>query len=177
MWKTLSSKTIFEHPRLTLIEDEVELPNGTKTTYLRFDDKSPGAMSVIAEREDGKILLQKEYSYPNDQMLYHFPGGHIHPGEDPAIAANREFMEEAHLYANDLTFLGWYFFNDRRHKAKTYVYHATNLVEKYLKGDEEETIEQHWFTREEITEMIQKNEILNIYVLAGWSMFNAKNNS
>lgn len=43
-WKRLGATIIFEHPRLTLIEDVVSLPNGKTTTYLRF--KAGGAWCV-----------------------------------------------------------------------------------------------------------------------------------
>ena len=55
-WKKISSKEIFKHPRIVLIEDDVKLPNGTKTKYLRFK-KMGDVVSVICQRNDGKILL------------------------------------------------------------------------------------------------------------------------
>lgn len=34
MWKKISSKVLLEHPRLTVVEDTVLLPNGTEVNYL-----------------------------------------------------------------------------------------------------------------------------------------------
>lgn len=59
MWKKLSSKDLFTHPRLSLIEDEVLLPNGLKTTYLKFKDDGHCGVTIIARNSEGKILLQK----------------------------------------------------------------------------------------------------------------------
>src|SRR5690606_6661213 len=110
-WKQISSKVLFEHSRITLSEDEVELPSGHKTTYLKYSSNSDAA-TVIARRE-GKVLMQKEYSYPPNQVLLQFPGGAVPKSEDIARGANRELMEEAGLRSEKLTKLGSYFINNR----------------------------------------------------------------
>jgi len=150
MWQTLSSKEIFSHPRLTLIEDEVLLPNGIKTKYLKFKDDGSCAATVIAKREDGKILLQKEYAYPLGERIFQFPGGHVSEGENIEDGANRELMEEAGLKANKLELIGTYFINHRRSKIRMYVYLAIELEEKSLPPDPEEEFESFWFEENEI---------------------------
>lgn len=175
MWKILSSKPLFRHPRLSLIEDEVELPNGSKTSYLKYDDDGSCGATVIAKRDDGKILLQREYSHPTGKKLYQFPGGHVPAGETPEVGANREFMEEAGLKSNNLQLLGKYYLNHRRSTAMMHVYLATDLQEAFKKGDPEEEIESFWYDEKEIDEMIRKGEIINSTVLAAWSLY--KNHS
>lgn len=34
-WRRLSSRVVFTHPRIVLAEDEVELPDGKRSSYLR----------------------------------------------------------------------------------------------------------------------------------------------
>lgn len=70
MWKKLSSKTVFEHPRLTLIEDEVELPSGKKTTYLLRKPDDGDAEEVIAvdwlsEEEVAQLISKREVKNVN----------------------------------------------------------------------------------------------------------------
>lgn len=73
MWKTISSKEIFCHPRLSLIEDEIILPSGAKTTYLRYKDDGSAAATIFSwlkfhdntinymmERYNNEILSLKE---------------------------------------------------------------------------------------------------------------------
>lgn len=174
MWKKLSSKEIFNHPRLSLVEDEVVLPNGHQTSYLKYKEDGSCGATIIAKREDGKILLLKEYSYPPNQVLLQFPGGQVPAGENPENGANRELMEEADLMANKLELLGSYLLNNRRSAAKMYVYLATELVEKSLKGDLEEDIESLWFTEEEVDGLIKDNQIANAHLLASWCLYKAK---
>ena len=35
-WERISTTEVFSHPRHTVVEDTVKLPDGTTTTYLRF---------------------------------------------------------------------------------------------------------------------------------------------
>ncbi len=95
-WRKLHEDIIFEHPRIVLAEDTVLLPDGSKTTYLKFKGNKDVA-TVIAIRGDGCILLQREYSYPPDEVLYRFPGGSIAGSEDASVAANRELTGRSWL--------------------------------------------------------------------------------
>jgi ADP-ribose pyrophosphatase len=174
MWKTVSSKEVFNHPRLSLVEDEVILPNGVKTKYLKYKDDGRCAVTVVAKRDDGKILLQTEYSYPPNQKLFQFPGGLVPHDEKPEVGVNRELMEEADLMANKLELLGSYLVNNRRSSAKMLVYLATDLQEKSLEGDPEEDIESFWFSEDEIARMIKNNEISNCHVLTAWCLYKIK---
>jgi len=174
MWKTVSSKEVFTHPRLSLIEDEVILPSEVKAKYLKYKDDGGCSVTVIVKRNDGKILLQTEYSYPINKNIFQFPGGHVSSDEKIEIGANRELMEEANLMAEDLKLLGNYLINNRRSTSKMFVYLATNLVEKSLEGDPEEQIESFWFSEDEISKMIKDDEIVNCHVLSAWCIYKLK---
>lgn len=174
MWKTISSKEVFNHPRLSLMEDEVILPNGVKTNYLKYKDDGRCSVTIVAKRDDGKILLQTEYSYPPNQKLFQFPGGLVPHNEKPEVGANRELMEEADLMSNNLELLGSYLVNNRRSATKMFVYLATDLQEKSLEGDQEEDIKSFWFSEAEITKMIKNEEISNCHVLTAWCLYKIK---
>jgi len=175
MWKKIASKILLDHPRLKVLEDEVELPNGHTTQYLKFETIGNG-VTVIAVNSEGKILLQKEYSYPTDEELYQFPGGFVPLGEDLLHGANRELMEEADLKANHLVELGSYYMNNRRSNSKMYVYLGLDLQSESLAGDLEEDIQSYWFSEAEIEELIKNSEIKNFSVLAAWSLYKLKQN-
>lgn len=170
-WKTISSKQVFSHPRHNVFIDEVELPDGTKTEYVHFGKMNDAAM-VIARRDDGKVLLQKEYSYPPDEFLYQFPGGLVNQGEDPGVGANRELQEEAGL-KGDLTYLGWMYLENRRKNAKMHFFLAENLEESKKDADIEESFEDYWYAEADIEELIRNNEICNYTALAGWTFYKA----
>ena len=174
MWQTKSSKEIFNHPRLTLIEDDVELPSGVIVKYLKYKDTGLRAATIIAKREDGKILIQREYSYPPNQMLFQFPGGAVPADEKIEFGANRELTEEMGYRANHLESLGSYLINNRRTPMKMYIFLAIDLVEESLEADPEEDIESFWFSEEEIDAMIKNNEIIHVHTLAAWCLYKTK---
>lgn len=176
MWKILSSKRIFSHPRITLIEDNIILPCGTKIKYLKFKDKG-NSVTLISKRNDEEILLSKEYSHPSQEILFQFPGGFVPFNESLKKGANRELMEETGYKANSLKLLGSYLINNRRSNSKMYVYLATKLEKKSLKKDLEESIENHWFKEKKIDNMIKSGKIINANVLASWSLYKLRTNS
>lgn len=173
MWRVVSTKIIFEHPRITLAEDEIELPNGHKTEYLRFVDNGGAGVTLIAIRDDGKILVEQEYSHPPQKWLYQFPGGGVPAGEDVARGANRELMEECNLKANNLTDIGSFLMNNRRSATSMHVFVAKNLIDEELSSDIEENIKLFWFTEQEIDRLIVGGEIENGPMLAAWALYKA----
>lgn len=172
-WRTVTSNIIFQHPRLTLAEDEVELPNGKTTLYLKYQGGAD-AVTIIVVRDDGRLLLQTEYSYPPDEVLWQFPGGGVEANERIAEAAERELAEEVGLQASTWRELGAYYPNNRRSAAKMYVFLATGLTSVQAEGDPEEFIESYWKTTDEIERMIASGDIVNHSVLAAWSLYRAK---
>ncbi len=173
MWKRLNSKTLLNHPRLVVVEDEVELPNGQIVDYVRFDGNRRSVTVICVERD--KVLIQDEYSYPPNEVLKEFPGGGIEESETPKEAAKRELIEECGLLAHNLTGLGWYYINNRRSAEKMYVYLADNVT-KHRKtgGDPEENARQSWVTTNELSSMIAGGHITNYSVLAAWAIYKSK---
>lgn len=170
MWEIVSSKEIFNHRCLTLIEDEVILPNGHRTTYLKQKDDGSCCATVIAKK-DGKILVQREYSYPPNQKIFQFPGGHVPANERAEEGANRELMEEAGYRANKLELLGKYLIDNRRSAQEMYVFLASDLIEQSLEKDAEEDFESFWFSEDEIIRMIKNGDIANVHFLASWCLY------
>ncbi|HOX11057.1 MAG TPA: NUDIX hydrolase [Candidatus Moranbacteria bacterium] len=175
MWKIISTKEIFRHSRITLLEDKVRFPDGTLGKYLKFKH-SDNAATIICKRKDKKILLQKEYSHPIGKKIFQFPGGLVPLDEKPRQGANRELMEEASLKSNKLFLLGSYLINNRRTSSKMYVFLATDLIKKTLPKDKEEDIENFWFTESAIDKMIKNGKIINTHVLSSWALYKLKNN-
>lgn len=173
-WKKHSQRVLLEHPRLHVYEDDVELPDGTMSTYLHFGSNTRiSGVCLIAIREDGRILLQKELSYPTGQFLWQWPGGGIEPGEKIEAAANRELMEESGLRAGSIEVLGKYYTNNRRYANQQCIAVARDLNEASLPADQEEAFEHEWFTSQEINDMIRNGEIVNSHCLAGWMLYTA----
>ncbi|MBL8160112.1 NUDIX hydrolase [Candidatus Saccharibacteria bacterium] len=173
MWRRVSSKEIIKHPRITLVEDEVELPSGQIVPYLTFGP-SGGSVTIIAVR-DGRVLLQREYSYPMNEVLWQFPGGGIEAGETPLQAAVRELREESGYVAEAYQPIGWYYPNNRRSADKMHVLVAEGATEAgILNADIEEDIASSWLTVQQVDTLIVQDEVTNFSLLAAWALLQSK---
>lgn len=173
MWRVVSSRELFKHPRVTLVEDTVELPDGSTTDYLLFKGLSD-AVTVICRDGQGRLLLQREYSHPVNKTLWQFPGGKIEDGEEIIFAANRELQEESGYRANQMTLLGTYLTNNRRSEAMMHVVLAEQLLPSRLTADVEESIESQWIAADKLIEMIRAGKIVNVNVLAALQLLNVQ---
>lgn len=168
-WKRLDSTILYTHPRLTLVEDDVLLPNGHRTKYLHFGTRLDAAM-IIALNTDGELLVQREYHYALDDFLYQFPGGGLEDGESIESGALREFAEEAKL-TGTLHPIGSFYLDARRSDTKLHTFVATDLHPREAAGDIEEELESVWLKPEAIAEQIRRGELTNPTLLAGWALF------
>ena len=172
MYKQISSRVILDHPRLTLIEDIVELPNGKHGDYLKWRNKGH-AVTVLCRDDRGRLLVEKEYSYVPDTDLYQFPGGGIGLDERPEDGANRELVEEVGLRAGRLTLLGTCYLNHRKSDELMFVFlgedpepATTDVLDEY-----EGEIQQFWMMEAEIGELIARGEIMNASMLSAWAIY------
>lgn len=171
MWKKISSKTVFDHPRIKLQEDTVELPNGHQTEYVLLDEKGGDAAGILVINDEGKILLIHEYVYPINQVMIEIPGGGIPEGEDPSAGAMRELQEETGFSAHTFIKLGEYFPQERRSSRKMSVFLAKDLEVNPLPQDDEENIEVHWYSEKQVEDMIRTGVITNVHTLAAWTLY------
>jgi ADP-ribose pyrophosphatase len=171
MWKKLSSKVLFEHPRLVVEEDEVQLPSGSVIQYLRYGYGGDGVV-IIASNDAQEILFIREYSYIPNKKILQLPMGKIENGEEVEQAANRELQEETDFKAMNLVYKGSYYQNHRRSSNKGQVVMATQLVESHKDADpEEEGIEKVWIKATKIKEYIKNGDIVDADTLSSLALY------
>jgi ADP-ribose pyrophosphatase len=170
MWKKLSSKVLFEHPRLLVEEDEVQMDSGGIIQYLRYGYGGDGVV-IIARNDNDEVLFIREYSYIPNKRILQLPMGKIEDRESHEEAANRELQEETNFKANNLAVKGSYFQNHRRSNNKGYVVLATELEVSTMQADiEEENIENVWISVDKIQELIARSEIVDADTLSSLSI-------
>ena len=173
-WRKISSRHILDHPRMQLVEDEVELPSGKKIQYLRQEYGGRGGVIVICRKGD-KILVQREYSYPVDEILWQFPGGKIEADETPEQAATRELAEESGIKAENAKCIGWFYPDNRRTNARLFVVECDYVTDdEKARPDDTEFIESEWIENGQISQMIRRGEVRNYAMLAAWGMLQSR---
>ena len=169
-WQQIASRLVFEHPRLSLIEDTVVLPSGQQTEWLRFKARRDFVTAVCIDAEQ-RILLARQYCHPAGRVVHEFPGGLVEEGESFADAARRELMEEVGWYAHHLEEIGTFLPYVRRSSAKGRVFVATQLEERRLPPDREEFIAYEWIDVTTLEARMRAGELDNGHLHATWNIF------
>lgn len=91
-WKELHRENVFSKYGRKVDKVLYRLPDGTESDYYIKDEGD--YVCVLALTKDNKIVLARQYRPGPDRILLELPGGRIDEGEDPALSASRELLEE-----------------------------------------------------------------------------------
>jgi ADP-ribose pyrophosphatase len=88
----VASQELLHGHFLHAMRDTVRLPDGKEA--FREYVIHPGAVMVVAELPDGRLVLERQFRYPVQSVMVEFPAGKLDPGEDSLACAQRELLEE-----------------------------------------------------------------------------------
>ena len=124
----VASKEIFDGRILHLFDDTVLLPNGQSAS--REVIRHVGAVCVIPLLADGRVIVERQFRYPIDQVITEIPAGKLDsPDEDPLEAAKRELKEETGYEADRFIHLGVFYPAAAYCDEKIHMYLALDLHE------------------------------------------------
>lgn len=89
---------------LHVVRDTVRLPTGREAT--REYVLHPGAVMVIAQLDDGRVVMERQYRHPMRDVIVEFPAGKLDAGEGSLNCAKRELQEETGYSAQEWAFAG-----------------------------------------------------------------------
>jgi ADP-ribose pyrophosphatase len=105
-WTTLDRRVEFSGgPIREIVRETVQLPDGRIIPDFYTARMGDYAL-VYAVTTEGKVLVLRQYKHGLGRVCLTFPGGYVAPGEDPAVAADRELLEETGYRGGKLTSLG-----------------------------------------------------------------------
>jgi ADP-ribose pyrophosphatase len=96
---SVGSEELLKGHFLHVLRDTVRLPDGNHAT--REYVIHPGAVMVVAQLDDGRTVLERQYRYPVQSVMVEFPAGKLDPGEDSLACAQRELLEETGYSARE----------------------------------------------------------------------------
>jgi ADP-ribose pyrophosphatase len=153
----LDGGVVYDGHFLKVERDRIRLPDGKESA--REFIRHPGAVVILPLLPDGRILLERQFRYPNDKVFIEFPAGKIDPGED--------HLEETGYSANKWRFVCTI------HNAIAYsdehleIFLAEDMTLGEQKLDAGEFLELFSVTLPELMDLVRRGEITDVKTIIG----------
>ncbi len=132
-------KEVYRGRVVNLELETVTLPNGA-TVELEII-RHRGAVAVLPLKDDGTVLLIRQYRHAAGGYIYEVPAGKLDPGEEPRDCAARELEEEIGCRASYLTHLLTFYTTPGFTDEVIHLFLATGLTPGRQKLDPDEVLE------------------------------------
>jgi ADP-ribose pyrophosphatase len=150
--------------KLRAVRDTVEYPNGSRHAYETIEH--PGAVVILPITANGSVVFVEQYRHSIRQTLLELPAGTLERGEDPAVCAARELMEEIGMAPGSLKALGSLFPAPGFCDEIQYLFCATDLREQKATPDEDEFITTVELSLVQLDEAIISGRLMDAKSLA-----------
>jgi ADP-ribose pyrophosphatase len=165
--KRLSRDLIANGAIIDYYQDTMELPNGNTAKWDLIDHK--GAAAMVAVREDGKLLMVRQYRNALGRETIEIPAGGLNGREEPTkLAALRELKEETGYETEDAELLLSIYTTVAFCNEKIDIYLATGLKRQGAQHlDEDEYVDVEAYDLEELKQMIFDCKIQDSKTICG----------
>lgn len=155
--KTISSQKIYEGAILNLRKDKVTVRNGE--SFREIVEHRGGAV-IAAVKEDGTMIMVRQYRKPAGRVMLEVPAGKTDPGEtNPEMTALRELKEETGYTAKNIRLLTRMYPSVGYSEEVLYIYLCTDLTAGETDFDENEAIDICEYPVETLYQMVMQGEI------------------
>ena len=171
-WKVLSQEYLIERPWLTARRDRVQLPDG-RVMDEYYVLHYPTWINVIAETEDGRLILERQYRHAIGRVSTEICAGVVEQGEEPLQAAKRELQEETGYAGGEWTRLMTVSPNSSTMDNYCHCFYAKGV--RQVSGqhlDATEDIHVFLCPQDEVLRMLRQGEFLQAMMIAPlWRYF------
>lgn len=95
----IRSEQVLKGHFLDVRRDVVRLPDGSEAS--REYVIHPGAVMIVAQLDDGQLVLERQFRYPMQSVMIEFPAGKLDADEPSLACAQRELFEETGYTARE----------------------------------------------------------------------------
>lgn len=157
-FKRLNRELAYKGTIVDFYKDTIQVPNGNIVNWDFIGHQ--GAAAVLPVREDGKLIMVRQYRNAIDRYTLELPAGGLNAPDEPTEkAAIRELREETGYIAGQWELLVSIYTTVAFCNEKIDIYLARDLKlgERHL--DEDEDINVEAYDTEELCEMIYSGQI------------------
>lgn len=156
--KRTDGKTVFDGEILHVVKDDITLPNGNAAT--REVIRHVGAIAIVGVTEDKKIVMERQFRYPMDEVISEIPAGKLNSkAEDKLEAAKREFQEETGYTAKQWTQIGLYYPAAAYSDEVITLFMATELEKGERNLDDDEFLDVQLVPIDDLVDQIMEGKI------------------
>ncbi len=169
--KRLKRELVAKGAIIDYYRDTMQIPNGNEVKWDLIDHK--GAAAVVAVRNDGKLLMVRQYRNALERETIEIPAGGLNGREEPTdIAAMRELREETGYICKDPQFLTSIYTTVAFCNEKIDIYLAEGLSERGDQDlDEDEYVGVEAYDLEDLIGMIYSGKIQDSKTICGIMMY------
>lgn len=132
-------RNIYTGKVVTLNVDTVQLPNGFTVDLETI--RHPGAAAVVPLKDDGTVVMIRQFRHAAGGFIYEIPAGKLDRGEEPLKCAARELEEEAGYCASSFDLLSSIFTAPGFADEVIHIYQAGGLRKGRQQLDRDEVLE------------------------------------
>ncbi|MDD2574631.1 MAG: NUDIX hydrolase [Bacillota bacterium] len=165
MEKTVESRMVYKGRIINLRLDSVSLSNGR--IVLREVVEHPGAVGIVAVKENGDIVMVTQYRKAVEEVLLELPAGKLEKDEDPKECAARELEEETGYRASDMRYLMTFYTSPGFSNEVMHLFFATGLSRGEKNPDDDEVVDTVEISEKEAFDMVLSGRIRDGKTIAG----------
>lgn len=172
-FKRLNRELKYSGAIVNIYSDTIAVPNGNIAhwDFIHHD----GAAAVVPVREDGKILMVRQYRNALDRETLEIPAGKVdHPDEPKINCAYRELEEETGYACDHLEYLLSVNTTVALMDELIEVYLARDLKPSHQRLDEDEYVDVVPMELDELCQMIYRGELRDSKTVAAILTYKAK---
>jgi ADP-ribose pyrophosphatase len=163
----LSTNVLHRFRIFSIVEQALRLPSGR--TVVRQMVQHPGAVVIMPQLADGRLVLIAQYRFAVGETLLEFPAGTLEPGEAPLACARRELIEETGYRAEHWHPLGEIYSSPGFCDERLHLFLASGLVSEHAAADEDEILEVKQLTVQEVEQAIVDGALVDAKSIAAYA--------
>jgi ADP-ribose pyrophosphatase len=166
---------VFTSRTFSVEVDAVRYPNGHERHVALV--RHPPSVVLIPVREDGRVVLIRQFRPSISREIWELPAGKVDPGETAEAAAARECEEEIRLVPQVIERLGSFYPSPGFCDEEMIFFRVSQLVaprpDSAVRPDEDEDIQARAVTFQDARLMVTRGEIVDLKTAYGLTITGA----